>query len=131
MDPRITDITVEPVTDSVTVPIGYVDVVTVKNLSDEKWSLIKIVKPDVLVVSERTEHSEAEREELKEWCGSIVVLESQATTSTTAQIRLLIMGVVQETKENINKLEEDIRILISNVRKFLDQLPGGVTGGGE
>lgn len=109
--------------------IRHVDLVVLKKQSDEKWSLIKTVRPDVLVVSERTEYSESERKELEEWCGRVILLESQATTSTTARIRLLIVGVAQEAKENFASLEKDILSVLGNFKKFLDQLPGGAAGG--
>ncbi len=106
--------------------IRHVDLVVLKNQGEEKWALIKAVKPDILVISERTEYSEDERNQLKEWCGEIVVLESQATTSTTAKIRLLIVGVAREARESFNKLEKDILDILSEFKNFLDQLPSGV-----
>lgn len=109
--------------------IRHIDLVFLKKLGDEKWSLIKTVKPDVLIISNRSRYSEAELKELENWCGKIVTLESQATTSTTAKIRLLIVGVAQEAKKNLEELEKNVKILFSKFKEFLDQLPGGVAGG--
>ncbi|MDO8529445.1 MAG: adenylyltransferase/cytidyltransferase family protein [bacterium] len=66
----------------------YVDLATLKKHSDPKWHLIKIVKPDVLIATQET-YSKKEIKDLEKYCGKVVVLESQATTSTSAKIRRL------------------------------------------
>jgi len=71
-----------------------VDIVVLKRHSDPKWNLIRVVCPDVLIATQET-YSEQEIEALKEFCGNIVVLDRQATTSTSAKIRHLQM----KTKE--------------------------------
>lgn len=73
----------------------YVDIITLKEESDEKWRLIKIVRPDILVISERMEYGDGEKEALKALCGEVVLLESQATTSSSAKIRKLQIEVLQ------------------------------------
>lgn len=72
--------------------VRHVDVVTLKNLDDPSNHLIKLVQPDVLVVSESTKHKEGEVDEKAEYCGEIVVLEPQATTSTSAKLRMIQIG---------------------------------------
>ncbi len=65
-----------------------VDVLVLKNADDPKWTLLKAVRPDVLVVSESTKQfDEEEKSRLKEFCGEVVVLPPQAKTSTSARIR--------------------------------------------
>lgn len=68
-----------------------VDHAVLKELSEPKWHLIKMISPDVLVATTST-YSPAELEELHQWCGKIVVLEPQATTSTSAKLRRLQIG---------------------------------------
>ncbi len=67
----------------------HVDVITLKPHQEEKNSLIKLVSPHVLVVSESTKHDEDEVDEKSKYCGEIVILEPQAETSTSAKIRLI------------------------------------------
>jgi D-beta-D-heptose 7-phosphate kinase/D-beta-D-heptose 1-phosphate adenosyltransferase len=67
----------------------HVDVITLKPHKEEKNSLIKLISPDVLVVSESTKHGEEEVDEKAQYCGEIIVLEPQASTSTSAKIRLI------------------------------------------
>ncbi|HEU4677323.1 MAG TPA: adenylyltransferase/cytidyltransferase family protein [Candidatus Paceibacterota bacterium] len=67
----------------------HVDVITLKAADHPKNHLIKIVSPDILVVSKSTEHPEGAVDEKAAFCGEIVVLEPQAETSTSAKIRLI------------------------------------------
>ena len=69
--------------------LAHVDVVYLKTPQHESNALIKLICPDVLVVSETTKHSNEQRNEKKTLCGKMVVLSAQAQTSTTARIRLL------------------------------------------
>ncbi len=71
--------------------VRHVDVITLKNLDDESNHLIKLIRPDVLVVSESTKHDSQEVDEKSQYCGEIVVLEPQAATSTSAKLRLIQM----------------------------------------
>lgn len=87
----------------------YVDVITLKEASDEKWKLIKVVRPDVLVISERMEYGEGEQEALKALCGEVVLLESQATTSSSAKIRKLQIEVLLPALTEMEKAITTIR----------------------
>lgn len=69
--------------------VRHVDVITLKNLNDPSNHLIKLVQPDVLVVSESTKHEDDAVDEKAQYCGEIVVLEPQAKTSTSAKVRLI------------------------------------------
>ena len=94
--------------------VRHVDIVTIKNLKDPKWSLIKLVKPDVLIATQGT-YSQAKVRELKKYCGQVVVLEPQATTSTTAKLRLLNIGLSQKMKEAITEsINETFEKLMHN-----------------
>ena len=72
--------------------VRHVDVVTLKNVDDQSNHLIKLVQPDVLVVSESTKHADNEVDEKAQYCGEIIVLEPQATTSTSAKLRMIQNG---------------------------------------
>lgn len=63
-----------------------VDLITLKQPDDPKWNLIKLVQPDTLIVTAET-YTNAELKQLEKFCGKVVVLAPQATTSTSAQIR--------------------------------------------
>jgi rfaE bifunctional protein nucleotidyltransferase chain/domain len=67
----------------------HADVITLKSVLDPQNHLIKIVAPDVLIVSESTKHGEGEVDEKAQYCGRIVVLEPQSETSTSAKLRLI------------------------------------------
>jgi rfaE bifunctional protein nucleotidyltransferase chain/domain len=70
----------------------HADVITLKSPSDPKNHLIKIVSPDILVVSESTKHAEGEVDEKAQYCKEIIVLEPQSETSTSAKLRLIQIG---------------------------------------
>lgn len=72
--------------------VRHVDVVTLKNLNDKSSHLIKLVQPDILVVSKSTKHKEDEVGKKSQYCGEVVVLEPQATTSTSAKLRMIQIG---------------------------------------
>lgn len=69
--------------------LRYVDFVVTKHVDDQPRQLIKMVCPDVLVISKRTAYDSDEQKELQKLCGKIVELESQAETSTSARLRQL------------------------------------------
>ena len=79
----------------------YVDLVTLKKIDDQKWELIKIVSPDILIISERTKYSDEEIDILNKWCGKVIPLESQATTSTSAKVRLLHINFSKKMKKEV------------------------------
>ena len=68
-----------------------VDIIFLKDSDEERWGLIKAVRPDVLVVSEDHGYSEADQQALLEFCGRIEVLERQASVSTSERIRQMYM----------------------------------------
>lgn len=82
--------------------VRHVDIVTLKPHDAPKWALIKLVKPDVLVATQETYTAE-QLKELKKYCKEIVVLDPQATTSTTAKIRRLNIGLANKIKDAVNK----------------------------
>jgi D-glycero-beta-D-manno-heptose 1-phosphate adenylyltransferase len=66
-----------------------VGLLTLKNVYDAKWQLIRTVKPDTLIATEGT-YDKSEISQLEDtYVGRVVVLPPQATTSTTARLRTL------------------------------------------
>lgn len=91
--------------------LSPVDHVVLKPAKAPKWQLIKTLKPDVLIATEAT-YTEAQLKELNQWCGQVVVLKSQATTSTSAKLRRLQIGFAQAFSE---KLTEKVHAAIGQV----------------
>ncbi len=79
-----------------------VDIVTLKNIDDEHWRLIKWVRPDVLIATQET-YSPEEVAQLSQWCGEVVVLEPQAQTSTSKRLRDLNIELGAEISEALSK----------------------------
>ena len=77
--------------------VRHVDVVTLKTAAAKKWELIKLVRPDVLIATRET-YTPEQIQALKEYCGEIMVLDPQATTSTTAKLRRLNIGLANKMK---------------------------------
>jgi len=72
-----------------------VDLVFLKELKHPKWALIKTIKPDVLIAVEGT-YGKKQIKDLKSHCGKVAILKRQATTSTSAKIRLLQIGTAKK-----------------------------------
>ena len=70
----------------------HADVITLKGANDGSNHLIRLVQPDVLVVSKSTKHKDTAVDEKAELCGEIIVLEPQSETSTSAKLRLIQIG---------------------------------------
>lgn len=77
-----------------------VDFVFLKKLEDSKWHLIKTVRPDILIAVEDT-YTPEELKDLEQICGTVVVLERQATTSTSAKIRLMQLKTAKKLEETL------------------------------
>lgn len=98
-----------------------VDFVTIKHPNEPRWQLIKSIHPDTLIVTEET-HNEETLKELAEFCGQVVRLSPQASTSTSAKIRHLEISWGTNIKDPIQTLlreggvDED---LIAKVSRYL------------
>lgn len=91
-----------------------VDLVTLKHSSDERWRLVKLVRPDTFVVSEREPYKPADLKELAQYCGRVVVLPSQAETSSSAKVRLLVIGLAEHVKEQLHHVTETVDKLVES-----------------
>lgn len=85
-----------------------VDILTMREAHHDIGDLIRLVKPDVLVVSKSTQDFTMQlANEYKEFCGKIVSLPPQATTSTTARIRNITIEGVEKLAQEVTKLTGD------------------------
>jgi len=94
-----------------------VDAVVLKELNAVKLNLIKLVQPDVLVATRDT-YTDQQLEDLKEFCGRVVVLDPMATTSTSAKIRRLQIGAAKKIGETLSNK------LIVTIEEVLKELKG-------
>jgi len=76
--------------------LRHVDALVLKDVDDPQHHLMKMVEPDVLIISETTEHSDEAVADMRKYCKEIKLLEPQAETSTTAQIRRLHIDGVKK-----------------------------------
>jgi len=83
--------------------VRHVDIVTVKA---DGLELIKRIKPDVLVATKET-YTKEQADKVSEFCGELMILEPQATTSTTAKLRRLNLGLATKMKNHIAKAVEE------------------------
>jgi D-glycero-beta-D-manno-heptose 1-phosphate adenylyltransferase len=85
-----------------------VHIITTRNVNEPIGKLIRIVRPDTLVVSKATkDFSTKEKNAYKSVCGKVLNLEPQAVTSSTGRIRLLAIDGAKELAEKISCFVED------------------------
>jgi D-beta-D-heptose 7-phosphate kinase/D-beta-D-heptose 1-phosphate adenosyltransferase len=68
-----------------------VDLIFLKEREDERWALIKAVRPDVLVLTEDHSYSAQDQEDLLEFVGRIEVVERQSSVTTSERIRQMYL----------------------------------------
>lgn len=101
-----------------------VDLITLKNPADTKWSLIKLVRPDSLVVTDET-YDEVQLNRLKQFCGEVIVLVPQSTTSTSAQIRRMQISWRSDIIEPLKQVLA-VTELPTAARKVVEKIVHGV-----
>lgn len=82
--------------------LSSVDYAVLKKLKAPKYSLINLVKPDVLVSTDET-YVQEQIDYLETICGQVVVLKPMATTSTSAKIRLVQIGAAKDITKTLSK----------------------------
>lgn len=89
-----------------------VGLVTLKSLDEPRWSLIKAVRPDVLVATAETYAPEEIAELERDCCGRVEVLDRMATVTTSARLRLLQLGLAEllskRVSERLPQLFQDV-----------------------
>jgi D-glycero-beta-D-manno-heptose 1-phosphate adenylyltransferase len=91
-----------------------VDLIFLKERGEERWALIKAVKPDVLVLTADHSYAEDDLRDLRELCGQIEVVERQASVTTSERIRQMYMNLGQRLGP---KLAEVLPGLIDSILK--------------
>ncbi|OHA00967.1 MAG: hypothetical protein A3C11_01010 [Candidatus Sungbacteria bacterium RIFCSPHIGHO2_02_FULL_49_12] len=91
----------------------YADIVVPKGPDEPRWNLIKLVSPDVLIVSER-EYADGDasgelQELVSSWGGKVELLPSQAETSTTARLRMLMVENLAQAETKMVELFQQLR----------------------
>jgi D-beta-D-heptose 7-phosphate kinase/D-beta-D-heptose 1-phosphate adenosyltransferase len=97
----------------------HADLIFLKQSEDEHWQLIRTVRPDALIVSETTKErpkTDEEREKLLAFCSDVRMLPPQATTSTTARIRLLLIGFASQMREKVEAFHRDMLKSFQNLQ---------------
>ena len=95
--------------------LRHVDVVVLRELKHDIGDLIRLVKPDVLITSTSTKDFTAKMvKDYGKYCGEIVTLDPQSTTSTTARIRDLTIEGAESLATEINDLT---RAFIDKIRQ--------------
>lgn len=92
----------------------HVDLVFLKEEGDPKWNLIKTLRPDVLIATQET-YKEKELEELRQYCGEVKVFKPQATTSTTAKIRRIMIGPFSQIKDKLQVTVKELSDFVDNL----------------
>lgn len=98
--------------------LSSVDHVVLKPMDVPKWELIKILCPDVLITTAET-YTEKQIKDLEEMCGTVVVLDPMATTSTSAKIRLVQVGAAKKIGATLsNKLIATIEEVLEELKEY-------------
>jgi D-beta-D-heptose 7-phosphate kinase/D-beta-D-heptose 1-phosphate adenosyltransferase len=117
--------------------LRHVDVITLKPLSEKKNELIRLVRPDVLVMSKSTNHDPKDIAEKRKYAKRIALLEPKARTSTSAKVRLLhTSGADRFAKELIpelsliveRQLSAGAKSLADTIKADLPSIMEGVIG---
>lgn len=111
--------------------LRHVDAITIKASKETPNALIKLIRPDVLVLSKSTKHKKEDIEEKKKYCGKVVLLPPQAETSTSAKVRLLHVSGAGRLAEQIvpklsamieERLQESSRELAESIASEIPRL---------
>jgi len=87
------------------VHLRHVDIVTLREANQGIGDLIKLVQPDILVVSKSTtDFTRDMAQEYESLCGEIVTLPPQATTTTSARIRNLTIEGAEKLATEVTRL---------------------------
>ncbi len=98
-----------------------VDLVTLAREEIAQWNLMEAVRPDVLIISKRVNVPPERREKYEELCGHVIEMESQATTSTSAKLRLAMVSVAEDLSRRYDHM---IKIILPLIEKTQQELQG-------
>ena len=92
-----------------------VDIVTVRDHKEHIDALAQAIQPDVFVMSDTTgDFSKKSRLNLMNYCGMVKVLPAQASTSTTAKLRKMMIGGAEKLGKKITNLINDFLKGVNN-----------------
>jgi rfaE bifunctional protein nucleotidyltransferase chain/domain len=92
-----------------------VDIVTTRDHDEHMYDLIRTIRPDVLIMSHTTKtFSDKDRLNLLKYCGEIQVLPAQASTTTTAKLRRMMIDGAEQLAGRITDLINEFLIGIKN-----------------
>lgn len=84
-----------------------VDIVVDKTSGEHKHDLLKIIKPDIFIISRSTgEEIQQDTEEFEQFAGEVMNLPPQSSNSTTAKLRRLKKDTYEEFKGELHALLE-------------------------
>ena len=87
--------------------LRFIDILTVRRHNDHPDLLVKVVRPDVLIVSSSTaDVGKAERKAKSKYCGEIIVFQPQAAVSTTSRVRKLLIDGASDLAKEVQKTIE-------------------------
>lgn len=90
------------------VHLRSVDIVTLREAHHDIGDLIRIVAPDVLIVSKSTtDFTPDMAKEYESVCGEVISLPPQATTTTSARIRNLTIEGAEKLATEVSRLTQD------------------------
>lgn len=85
--------------------LRHVDYVVRRDIDDKVGDVVRITRPDVLVVSNTTgDLSEETKIMYRDLCGSVIALPPQGLTSTTARIRLLTIDGAEQLAKEVSRI---------------------------
>lgn len=95
--------------------LRHVDLVALRNVNQDIGELIRLVSPDVLITSKSTsDFTKSHKKVYGPYCGKIVTLSPQATTTTTARIRNLTIEGAEQLACEVKKITEEFLNKIKN-----------------
>lgn len=96
----------------------HVDLVTVVHEDGPQWEILKLINPDAFIITKRVGATEKQKKEFKRYCKEIIELESQATTSTSAIMRKIIVHHLGEIMETAERANEEIDSLLALMKQL-------------
>ncbi|MEK7116975.1 MAG: adenylyltransferase/cytidyltransferase family protein [Patescibacteria group bacterium] len=88
--------------------LASVSIIARRHTDKHKYDLIKLVEPDILIMSKTTSSfNDDDKRELDQYCGKIEHLEAKAATTTTAKTLRLMTDGAKELAERIERTVTD------------------------
>lgn len=112
----------------------HIDLLVINPLNEDRDYLAKLIKPDVLLISQstkdRVDFVESKRIKLKDYCSEIIVLPPQSSTSTTARSRKAFLEESKDFNDKFSVFIENLLGSTSDAEKIKDFLTNYFTGKG-